>query len=90
VLSQEKGLIPRPLEGPSGNVMPIGCSAPAFSGAGFDATALAALAVRTAVQVSGKCSLPAADFDYVIVNFRGDRAICYGALEPHTQCPLRH
>jgi molybdopterin/thiamine biosynthesis adenylyltransferase len=90
ILGQEDESIPKPNEGPRSSVTPTGCSTPAFSGAGFDATTLAALAARTAVRVSGKCSYPSLDYDYVILNFRGDHPWHQGQLDPHEACPLGH
>ena len=88
VLGQQDGSVPRPAEGPRSNTTPVGCSTPAFSGAGFDATALAALTARTVVRASGKCSYPALDYDYVIVNFRREDPWRQGRLSTHPGCPL--
>ena len=88
VLGQQDDLVPTPAEGPRSNTTPVGCNTPAFSGAGFDATALAALAVRTAVRASGRCSYPALDYDYVVVNFRGPDPWRQGLLATHANCPL--
>ncbi len=88
VLGQEDGSVPKPLEGPRSHTTPVGCSTPAFSGAGFDATALAALAARTTVGASAKCAYPALEYDYVIVNFRGDDPWQQDRLEVHPGCPL--
>jgi molybdopterin/thiamine biosynthesis adenylyltransferase len=88
VLAQDAGEVPTPLEGPRSNVTPVGCSHPAFSGAGFDATALAALAARTAVCATGKSHYPTPDYDYVIVNFRGEHPWRQGTLERRPSCPL--
>jgi molybdopterin/thiamine biosynthesis adenylyltransferase len=90
VLAQHDGLIPEPMAGPVSSVTPIGCSAPAFSGAGFDATALAALAARTAIRASGKCEYGSLDYDYAIVNFRGEENTSRGNLDAHAGCPLGH
>jgi molybdopterin/thiamine biosynthesis adenylyltransferase len=88
VLAQDAEDIPTPLEGPRSNVTPVGCSHPAFSGAGFDATALAALAARTAVCATGKSDYPTLDYNYVIVNFRGEHPWRQGTLERRPGCPL--
>ncbi len=88
VLAQQDGSIPTPMEGPRSNMTPVGCSTPAFSGAGFDATALAALTARVTVQVSGNSTYPSFENDYVIVNFRGDPPSTTGRLETHPGCPL--
>ena len=88
VLAQDSGAIPTPVAGPRSNMTPIGCSHPAFSGAGFDATALAALAARMTVCATHKCSYPQPDHNYVIVNFRGDPPCQQGTLGAHADCPL--
>jgi molybdopterin/thiamine biosynthesis adenylyltransferase len=88
VLAQDARDIPKPLEGPRSNVTPVGCSHPAFSGAGFDATALAALAARTAICATGKSAYPVPDYNYVIVNFRGEHPWRQGTLECQPGCPL--
>jgi molybdopterin/thiamine biosynthesis adenylyltransferase len=90
MLGQQDGSIPEPPSGPPSNVTPVGCSAPAFSGAGFDATALAAAAARTAIRVSGKCSYPLFEHDYLIMSFRGEESSLHGDLEIHPGCPLEH
>jgi molybdopterin/thiamine biosynthesis adenylyltransferase len=88
VLGQDDGSVPKPMEGPRSNTTPVGCSTPAFSGAGFDATALAALTARTAVQVSGRSTYPPFEDDYLIVNFRGEPPSVSGRLQIHPGCPL--
>ncbi len=90
VLAQHDGLIPEPMSGPLSNVTPVGCSAPAFSGAGFDATALAALAARTVIRASGKCPYPPLEYNYAIVDFRGEETSSRGVLSVHPGCPLCH
>ena len=90
ILAQQDGTLPRPAEGPRSNVTPVGCSTPAFSGAGFDATALAALAARTVVAASRRGTYPPVDYDYVVVNFRGDDPWRQGRLTSHPGCPLCH
>jgi molybdopterin/thiamine biosynthesis adenylyltransferase len=88
VYGQADGNVPEPARGPISNVTPIGCRTPAFSGAGFDATALAALAARTAIRAWGKSGYPDLDYDYVIVNFRGAEPWRQGKLDTHPDCPL--
>ncbi|HXW58493.1 MAG TPA: ThiF family adenylyltransferase [Solirubrobacteraceae bacterium] len=88
VLAQDAKDIPTPTQGPRSNVTPVGCSHPAFSGAGFDAAALAALAARTVVGVVGKSEYPSPDYNYVIVNFRGEDPWRQGKLERRADCPL--
>ncbi len=88
-LGQADGRVPSPNEGPPSATTPIGCSTPAFSGAGFDAVALAALAARTTVQASGRTEYPPQpDVDYVVVNFRGECPWRQGRLDRHPGCPV--
>jgi molybdopterin/thiamine biosynthesis adenylyltransferase len=88
VLGQQDGTVPTPPQGPLSNTTPVGCSTPAFSGAGYDATAVAALAARTIIQASGRSGYPGLDHDYVVVAFRGDDPWRQGTLATHTGCPL--
>ena len=88
VLAQDADDVPTPAEGPRSNVTPVGCSHPAFSGAGFDATALAAVAARTAVAATGKSQYPSPDYNYVIMNFRGEHPWRQGMLQRRPDCPL--
>src|SRR5206468_10639955 len=46
ILAQQDGTIPEPPAGPRSRVTPIGCTSPAFSGAGFEATEAAAVVSR--------------------------------------------
>jgi molybdopterin/thiamine biosynthesis adenylyltransferase len=71
-LAQERQLVPRPPEGPRSTVTPIGCRHPAFSGAGFEATELAAVTARLAVRVSRLTEYPPSDVNWVVINFRKD------------------
>lgn len=88
VLGQQDQTIPSPSEGPRSNITPVGCSTPAFSGAGFDATALAATAARLAVQATGKTDYPSPDHDYVVMNFRGPNPWRHGRMQQHPNCPV--
>jgi molybdopterin/thiamine biosynthesis adenylyltransferase len=90
VYAQEDKTVPQPQAGPRHRVTPIGCRHPAFSGAGFDATELAALAARTAVRATGAVSYPPLDYDWLIVNFRGEPMYEKGALRVHPDCPREH
>ncbi len=85
--AQGAGTIPEPPAAPAGpGVTPIGCSHPAFSGAGFDATALAARAARTVVQATGRSAYPPAGFNWAVVNFRHDPEVQTGTLARHPGC----
>jgi molybdopterin/thiamine biosynthesis adenylyltransferase len=76
----------RPERGPDNLATPYGCSHPAASAAGFDATELAAIAARTAVQVSGATGYPALDFQWATVNFRGKPRWSQGYLSLNLEC----
>lgn len=88
VLAQADGDIrPPDAAPPSSQVTPVGCSHPAFSGAGFDATELAAILARTVIQVTEMSAYPAADWDWAVVNFRGEPRWETGRLVRHAGCP---
>lgn len=87
VLAQRDKAVPEPEAAPPGpGVTPVGCSHPAFSGAGFDATELAGLTARTVVQATDASSYPPLDFDWVVVNFRGTSHWQSGRLDKHPDC----
>jgi molybdopterin/thiamine biosynthesis adenylyltransferase len=86
-LAQQDGTIPSPEAGPRSNVTPIGCSHPAFSGAGFDATELAAITARIVVQATHMTHYPSLEYDWVVVNFRGAPRWQSGILKSHPACP---
>jgi len=88
VLAQDAGDIPTPAAGPRSNMTPVGCSHPAFSGAGFDATALAALAARMSICATRNSEYPQPNYNYVIVNFRGEHPWRQGTLVARADCPL--
>ncbi len=87
VLAQRDGLVPTPNQGPRSNVTPVGCTHPAFSGAGFDASELAAIAARTVVQATYSTAYPVLESDWAVVNFRGSPRWQAGLLERHPDCP---
>jgi molybdopterin/thiamine biosynthesis adenylyltransferase len=86
-LAQQDGTIPSPNAGARSNVTPIGCSHPAFSGAGFDATELAAIAARTVIQATYLTTYPPLEHDWAVVNFRGEPRWQSGLLQRHPGCP---
>jgi molybdopterin/thiamine biosynthesis adenylyltransferase len=87
LLAQRDNLVPRPHAAPrTSQVTPVGCSHPAFAGAGFDATQLAALIARTVIQTTGKSTYPDADFDWAITNFRSTPKWRSGRLDKHPDC----
>lgn len=87
LFAQRDGLVPEPHAAPAGpGVTPIGCSHPAFAGAGFDATELAALTARTVVQVAEASKYPRFDADWAVINFRGEPRSQTGTLQKHPEC----
>jgi molybdopterin/thiamine biosynthesis adenylyltransferase/ubiquitin-protein ligase len=87
VLAQRDKTIPEPHAAPPSSLVTlIGCSHPAFPGAGFDGAHLAAIVARTVVQVSGASSYPAVDFDWAVVNFRDAPWWESGRLAKHLEC----
>lgn len=87
VLGQRDKTVPEPhAASPSSLVTPIGCSHPAFPGAGFDGAHLAAIVARTVVQVTGASRYPAMDFDWAVVNFRDAPWWESGRLAKHPEC----
>jgi hypothetical protein len=67
-------------------VTPIGCSHPAFFGAGFDATEVAAVATRLAISATGATAYPAAPFDWVVLNYRREPRRIQGTLRAREDC----
>lgn len=65
-------MLPEPPAAPAQEIVPTGCATPTFTGAGFEATQLAAVATRTAVRASSVTRYPPLDFDWVVLAFRGD------------------
>jgi molybdopterin/thiamine biosynthesis adenylyltransferase len=87
VLAQRDGGVPQPHAAPPGpGVTPVGCSHPAFSGAGFDATELAALTARMVVQATEASTYPPLDLDWAVVNFRGAPRWESDRLAKHPEC----
>lgn len=87
VLAQRDGDVPEPQAAArSSLVTPVGCSHPAFPGAGFDGTHLAAVVARTVVQLTGASGYPPLDFDWAVVNFRDAPRWQSGRLAKHPEC----
>ncbi|HEX7289537.1 MAG TPA: ThiF family adenylyltransferase [Conexibacter sp.] len=87
-LGQADGSIPAPPVGPTSSTTPTGCATPAFSGAGFDATALAALTARRVVQAADITEYPPAAAPLTVLDFRGEPAEQHVDLPVHPSCPL--
>lgn len=84
------GRVPQPRAGGFPLMTPRGCSHPAFTGSGFDATALAAQSARVVVQATGKTAYPPSRFDWTVMNFRGAEPVQSGRLDPHPRCSRSH
>jgi molybdopterin/thiamine biosynthesis adenylyltransferase len=84
--AQDEGLIPKPPAGERSAVTPFGCRHPAFAGAGFEATELAAVVARRAVQATGATLYPGTDSNWFVLDFRGGRHFHEGRLEPLPDC----
>lgn len=85
-LAQRDGVVPVPIAATESNVTPVGCSDPAFIGAGFEASELAAVVARTAAGLIPQSAYPRADFDWMILNFRTRESRLLGRLEVHHDC----
>jgi molybdopterin/thiamine biosynthesis adenylyltransferase len=68
----EDGPIPPPAAGEVSEETPIGCRHPAFTGAGFEVTELAAIAARKAIQTTSLTGYPPSSSNWIVLNFRGD------------------
>jgi hypothetical protein len=62
-------------------VTPIGCRDPAFTGAGVEATELAAITARMAIRATGLTDYPSASANWIVVSFRSDPHYQEGRLE---------
>jgi molybdopterin/thiamine biosynthesis adenylyltransferase len=88
VMRQAADEIPSPASAPRSNATAHGCGYPTFAGAGFDATALAALVTRAVVGAGGWCAYPKPGYDWAVVNFRNGEPWRQGRLERHPGCPV--
>jgi molybdopterin/thiamine biosynthesis adenylyltransferase len=86
--AQQRGTIPKPPEGERSAVTPIGCRHPAFTGAGFEATELAAIVSRRTIQALGTTSYPAAQNNWIVLDFRAAPHFQEGQLAPDPDCEL--
>jgi hypothetical protein len=82
-------LIPTPAEGDQPLVMPVGCSDPAFSGAGFDASEPASIAARMAIRATGLTAYPPLDHNWAVVNFTMQPHWTQGTIAPNPACGHR-
>lgn len=86
IRAQQEGRIPKPPQSERSNVTPIGCRHPAFAGAGFEATELAAIISRRAVQAIGLTSYPKAQSNWIVLDFRAAPHFQEGQLAPVGDC----
>lgn len=84
--AQRDGVVPRPSAGEESNVTPVGCSHPAFVGAGFESSELAAVVARIAAGLAPGTEYPEPDFNWMVLNFRGEPMRQRGRLEIHADC----
>lgn len=80
--AQHEAVIPKPPIGEPSEVTPIGCRDPAFTGAGFEASELAAVTVRSAVRATSLTAYPVSASNWIVLNFRGEPHYQEGRLEP--------
>ncbi len=86
VLAQDGGQIPTPSAGERSVVTPIGCRHPAFAGAGFEATELAAITARTAIRATGLTDYPPLTANWILLDFRAQPHYQDGTLAVHPKC----
>lgn len=94
--SLEDGTLPGLPSDDQGDVQPIGCGDPTFTGTSFDVSSIALMGVRLAIStmcggVAG--GYPGCDWDVGIITHRHERErvdprIETLALAPHSKCPL--
>ena len=84
--AEESGAISGPPEGERSAVTPIGCRHPAFAGAGFEATELAAIAARTVVRAAGVTAYPPLDVNWIVIDFRGGEHYREGWIDVQPDC----
>ncbi|MBJ7608114.1 MAG: ThiF family adenylyltransferase [Candidatus Dormibacteraeota bacterium] len=85
-LTQRDASVPTPIATAESTVTPVGCNDPAFIGAGFEASELAAVVARTCVGLIPSTTYPPADFDWMVLNFRTRKPRAQGPLEVHPDC----
>lgn len=84
--AQDDNSMPSPPGGPRSAVTPIGCRHPAFAGAGFEVTELAAVTTRIAVRATAQTQYPPGDANWVVLNFRADPHYGDGRIDVHPDC----
>jgi molybdopterin/thiamine biosynthesis adenylyltransferase len=84
--AQERGEIDPPPAGERSTVTPVGCRHPAFAGAGFEATELAAITARTAIRASGATEYPPLEANWIVLDFRGGEHYRQGTIDVQPDC----
>jgi len=84
--AQESGAAIKPEQAIQALVIPVGCSDPAFSGAGFDASELASAVARMAVRATGRASYRSLDHNWAVMNFIDSPRWTQGTLAPDAGC----
>lgn len=85
--------LPVPASNPDGQVQPVGCADPTFTGAGFDVASVALDGVRLVASSLLGGSYPEVDWDIAIVDFRDQDGRFIGPkwqffpLKRHPECP---
>lgn len=85
--------LPVPASNPDGEVQPVGCADPTFTGAGFDVASVAFDGVRLVASTLLGGSYPEVDWDIAIVDFRNQDGQFIGpkwqffTLQRHPECP---
>jgi molybdopterin/thiamine biosynthesis adenylyltransferase len=94
--AMEEGSLVPPPDNPNGELQPLGCADPTFTGAGFDLQQIALAAVRMAVSTICQSTLdgyPAIAADVQMVHLRGPDGSAIAPqfidyhLPRHNQCP---
>lgn len=85
-LAQRDDSVPTPIAAAEATATPVGCSDPAFIGAGFEASELAAVVARTSMGLISATTYPPAEFDWMVLNFRTRNPREQGRLEVHPDC----
>lgn len=86
VFAEDSGEMPAPPEGERSVVTPVGCRHPAFAGAGFEATELAAITARTTVRVTGLTDYPELIANWIVLDFRREPHYQDGTLDINARC----
>lgn len=93
-LSLRDGSIPAPPADPDGEVQPLGCAAPTFTGTGFDVIEVALMGVRLASMLLAAPETPA--WDVAVLGLRGSDGLHIPPtwrtyrLDRHLECGAHH